>query len=113
MSLQGDYTSGTWEEKTQEINFADFKFCISHNYLKQETSENESKEEPEEGSYSNAQKHITVDSIMMNECGFVPARLIAVRSYVVMCASYQLCQIMPEARVVGEHNVVIIYQGIL
>lgn len=50
---------------------------------------------------------------MMNECGFVPARLIAVRSYVVICASYQLCQIMPEARVVGEHNVVIIYQGIL
>lgn len=56
--LQGEYTSGTWEEKTQEINFADFKFCVSHNYLKQEASENDSKEESEEGSYSNAQKHI-------------------------------------------------------
>ena len=47
--LQGDYTNGTWEEKNQEISFADFNFCIAHNYLKQEASENEGKEEPEEG----------------------------------------------------------------
>ncbi|XP_030642604.1 rab3 GTPase-activating protein catalytic subunit isoform X1 [Chanos chanos] len=45
---KGEYTTGTWEEKTKEINFADFKFSITHHYLKQETVESEGKEEPEE-----------------------------------------------------------------
>ncbi|XP_077584476.1 rab3 GTPase-activating protein catalytic subunit [Stigmatopora nigra] len=27
---KGDFSSGTWEEKSQEINFVDFKFSITH-----------------------------------------------------------------------------------
>ncbi|XP_052004436.1 rab3 GTPase-activating protein catalytic subunit isoform X2 [Xyrauchen texanus] len=45
---KGEFTSGSWEETSQEINFADFKFSISHHYLKQETAENESRDESEE-----------------------------------------------------------------
>ncbi|XP_048835815.1 rab3 GTPase-activating protein catalytic subunit isoform X1 [Brienomyrus brachyistius] len=45
---KGEYTSGTWDEKTQEINFADFRFTITHHHLKQEVPENTGKGEPEE-----------------------------------------------------------------
>ncbi|TRZ02365.1 hypothetical protein DNTS_019010 [Danionella cerebrum] len=46
---KGVFTSGSWEESTQEISFADFKFSITHHYLKQEGVENEAKDEPQEG----------------------------------------------------------------
>lgn len=46
---QGEYTSGTWAEKSQEINFADFKFYISHYFLKQECEEDDGKDNLEEG----------------------------------------------------------------
>ncbi|XP_051884466.1 rab3 GTPase-activating protein catalytic subunit isoform X1 [Pristis pectinata] len=35
---KGELTSGVWEEKSDEISFADYKFSITHHYLKQETS---------------------------------------------------------------------------
>uniref|UniRef100_A0A7M4E8L7 Rab3 GTPase-activating protein catalytic subunit n=1 Tax=Crocodylus porosus TaxID=8502 RepID=A0A7M4E8L7_CROPO len=41
----GIYTSGVWEEKTDEISFADFKFSITHHYLVQESSDKDGKEE--------------------------------------------------------------------
>ncbi|XP_060949592.1 rab3 GTPase-activating protein catalytic subunit-like [Limanda limanda] len=35
LSLEkGEYTRGTWGEKSLEINFADFKFLITHHFLK-------------------------------------------------------------------------------
>nr|XP_057938705.1 rab3 GTPase-activating protein catalytic subunit [Doryrhamphus excisus] len=37
---KGDYTSGTWVEQSQEINFVDFKFAITHYALAQETNDN-------------------------------------------------------------------------
>ena len=37
--IQGEYTSGIWEEKTLDINFADFKFSITHHFLKQESDD--------------------------------------------------------------------------
>lgn len=46
---QCEFTSGTWEERFEEINFADFKFDITHHFLKQEHVRNDQKEEPEEG----------------------------------------------------------------
>lgn len=46
---QGEYTTGTWEEESREINFADFKFSITHHYLKQDCAEGEGKEDGEEG----------------------------------------------------------------
>lgn len=46
---QGEYTSGTWGEKSQDINFADFKFSITHYFLKQEYEKDDGKDELEEG----------------------------------------------------------------
>uniref|UniRef100_A0A8C1V5J0 Rab3 GTPase-activating protein catalytic subunit n=1 Tax=Cyprinus carpio TaxID=7962 RepID=A0A8C1V5J0_CYPCA len=40
----GEITSGSWEEHTQEINFADFRFSITHHCLKQESAESQSRE---------------------------------------------------------------------
>ncbi|XP_004375144.1 rab3 GTPase-activating protein catalytic subunit isoform X1 [Trichechus manatus latirostris] len=42
---KGIFTSGTWEEKSDEIAFADFKFSVTHHYLVQESSDKEGKEE--------------------------------------------------------------------
>ncbi|XP_006880869.1 PREDICTED: rab3 GTPase-activating protein catalytic subunit [Elephantulus edwardii] len=42
---KGIFTSGTWEEKSDEIYFADFKFSITHHYLVQESSDKEGKDE--------------------------------------------------------------------
>ncbi|XP_042620408.1 rab3 GTPase-activating protein catalytic subunit-like [Cyprinus carpio] len=41
---KGEITSGSWEEHTQEINFADFRFSITHHCLKQESAESQSRE---------------------------------------------------------------------
>lgn len=46
---QGAYTSGTWGEKSQDINFADFKFYITHYFLKQECEKDDGKDKFEEG----------------------------------------------------------------
>ncbi|XP_043930878.1 rab3 GTPase-activating protein catalytic subunit isoform X2 [Protopterus annectens] len=45
---KGIYNSGEWEEKSTEISFADFKFSISHHFLKQESCDRERSEECEE-----------------------------------------------------------------
>ncbi|XP_025751573.2 rab3 GTPase-activating protein catalytic subunit [Manacus vitellinus] len=42
---KGIYTTGTWEEKSDEISFADFKFSVTHHYLVQEPSDKDGKEE--------------------------------------------------------------------
>ncbi|XP_077392418.1 rab3 GTPase-activating protein catalytic subunit isoform X1 [Festucalex cinctus] len=39
-----DYTSGTWVEKSQEINFVDFKFSITHYTLVQDHENNDNNE---------------------------------------------------------------------
>ncbi|CAM5088645.1 unnamed protein product [Natator depressus] len=42
---KGVYTTGIWEEKSDEISFADFRFSITHHYLVQEASDKDGKEE--------------------------------------------------------------------
>uniref|UniRef100_A0A672P2B0 Rab3 GTPase-activating protein catalytic subunit n=1 Tax=Sinocyclocheilus grahami TaxID=75366 RepID=A0A672P2B0_SINGR len=42
---KGELTSGSWEETTQEISFSDFRFSITHHCLKQESAENESRDD--------------------------------------------------------------------
>ncbi|NWV59056.1 RB3GP protein, partial [Malurus elegans] len=42
---KGIFTTGTWEEKSDEISFADFKFSVTHHYLVQEPSDKDGKEE--------------------------------------------------------------------
>uniref|UniRef100_S4RHY6 Rab3 GTPase-activating protein catalytic subunit n=1 Tax=Petromyzon marinus TaxID=7757 RepID=S4RHY6_PETMA len=34
---KGEYTTGTWEEETEEVMFANFRFSVIHHYLKQES----------------------------------------------------------------------------
>lgn len=50
--IQGIFTSGTWEEKSDEISFADFKFSVTHHYLVQESTDKEAKDEVLEGKFS-------------------------------------------------------------
>ncbi|XP_008277552.1 rab3 GTPase-activating protein catalytic subunit [Stegastes partitus] len=45
---KGQYTSGTWGEKSQDINFADFKFYITHYFLKEECDQDEGTDSPKE-----------------------------------------------------------------
>ncbi|XP_054860728.1 rab3 GTPase-activating protein catalytic subunit isoform X2 [Amphiprion ocellaris] len=45
---KGSYTSGTWCEKSQDINFADFKFYITHHFLKDECEQDEGTDTPKE-----------------------------------------------------------------
>uniref|UniRef100_A0A7D9NKN1 Rab3 GTPase-activating protein catalytic subunit n=1 Tax=Xenopus tropicalis TaxID=8364 RepID=A0A7D9NKN1_XENTR len=47
---KGEYTSGVWEEKGDEILFADFRFSIRHHYLVQEAGEREETEDTGEDS---------------------------------------------------------------
>ncbi|KAM4868133.1 rab3 GTPase-activating protein catalytic subunit isoform X4 [Urocitellus parryii] len=42
---KGIFTSGTWEEKSDEISFADFKFSVTHHYLVQESVDKEGRDE--------------------------------------------------------------------
>ncbi|XP_034986431.1 rab3 GTPase-activating protein catalytic subunit isoform X2 [Zootoca vivipara] len=42
---KGVYTTETWEEKSDEIAFADFRFSVTHHYLVQESSDKDAKEE--------------------------------------------------------------------
>ncbi|XP_023786248.1 rab3 GTPase-activating protein catalytic subunit [Cyanistes caeruleus] len=42
---KGIFTTGTWEEKSDEISFADFRFSVTHHYLVQEPSDKDGKEE--------------------------------------------------------------------
>ncbi|XP_071768528.1 rab3 GTPase-activating protein catalytic subunit [Centroberyx gerrardi] len=73
---KGEYTSGSWEEKSQDINFADFKFSITHHYLKQESDEGDGKEEPEEDAFPMAMQ----DLLCMNN-DFPPRAHCLVRWY--------------------------------
>ncbi|XP_036427001.1 rab3 GTPase-activating protein catalytic subunit isoform X1 [Colossoma macropomum] len=73
---KGEYTSGTWEEKSREINFADFKFSIAHHYLKQESAESEGKEDGEEDAFPLAMQ----DLLCMNN-DFPPRAHCLVRWY--------------------------------
>ncbi|XP_066431238.1 rab3 GTPase-activating protein catalytic subunit isoform X1 [Eleutherodactylus coqui] len=40
---KGEYTTGVWEERGDEVLFADFKFCIKHHYFVQDCEEREEK----------------------------------------------------------------------
>ncbi|XP_068102031.1 rab3 GTPase-activating protein catalytic subunit [Hyperolius riggenbachi] len=45
LSEKGEYTTGVWDEKGEEVLFADFKFSIKHHFLVQETSDKEEKDD--------------------------------------------------------------------
>ncbi|KAJ7345818.1 hypothetical protein JRQ81_001768 [Phrynocephalus forsythii] len=41
---KGIFTTGTWEEKSDEIAFADFRFSVTHHYLVEESNDKDAKE---------------------------------------------------------------------
>ncbi|XP_041120289.1 rab3 GTPase-activating protein catalytic subunit-like [Polyodon spathula] len=73
---KGEYNSGTWKEKTEEISFADYKFTVTHHYLKKESPNGEEKEEPEEDAFPTAMQ----DLLCMNN-DFPPRAHCLVRWY--------------------------------
>ncbi|KAM8729886.1 rab3 GTPase-activating protein catalytic subunit isoform 2-T2 [Acanthopagrus schlegelii] len=73
---KGIYTSGTWGEKSQEINFADFKFHITHYFLKQESEKDDGQDVLEEDSFPLAMQ----DLLCMNN-DFPPRAHCLVRWY--------------------------------
>ncbi|MGH0148992.1 UNVERIFIED_CONTAM: hypothetical protein FKN15_021176 [Acipenser sinensis] len=73
---KGEFHSGTWEEKTEEISFADYKFTVTHHYLKEESPDGEEKEEPEEDAFPAAMQ----DLLCMNN-DFPPRAHCLVRWY--------------------------------
>ncbi|XP_032358737.1 rab3 GTPase-activating protein catalytic subunit isoform X2 [Etheostoma spectabile] len=73
---KGEYTSGTWEEKSQDIHFADFKFYITHYFLKQECEKDNGKDKLEEDAYPSAMQ----DLLCMNN-DFPPRAHCLVRWY--------------------------------
>uniref|UniRef100_A0A3B4XWG2 Rab3 GTPase-activating protein catalytic subunit n=1 Tax=Seriola lalandi dorsalis TaxID=1841481 RepID=A0A3B4XWG2_SERLL len=74
--LSGEYTSGTWGEKSQDINFADFKFFITHYFLKQESEKDDGKDKHEEDAFPLAMQ----DLLCMNN-DFPPRAHCLVRWY--------------------------------
>ncbi|XP_020495580.2 rab3 GTPase-activating protein catalytic subunit isoform X1 [Labrus bergylta] len=73
---KGGYTTGTWLEKSQDINFADFKFYISHFTLKQESENDNEKNTLEEDAFPSAMQ----DLLCMNN-DFPPRAHCLVRWY--------------------------------
>ncbi|XP_013856652.1 rab3 GTPase-activating protein catalytic subunit, partial [Austrofundulus limnaeus] len=47
-SKNGESISDVWEEESEDISFADFKFFISHHFLKQDCEKEELKDKAEE-----------------------------------------------------------------
>ena len=44
---QGDFTTGKWEEKSENVSFANFSFIISEHRLRMEGEEDEDEEKEE------------------------------------------------------------------
>ncbi|MEQ2271945.1 hypothetical protein XENORESO_011678, partial [Xenotaenia resolanae] len=42
---KGAYVNGSWGEQSQDVHFADFKFYITHHFLKEECKKNGKGEE--------------------------------------------------------------------
>uniref|UniRef100_UPI0037E8220F rab3 GTPase-activating protein catalytic subunit isoform X2 n=1 Tax=Semicossyphus pulcher TaxID=241346 RepID=UPI0037E8220F len=73
---KGGYTTGTWLEKSQDINFADFKFFINHFILKPESEKDDEKDKLEEDAFPSAMQ----DLLCMNN-DFPPRAHCLVRWY--------------------------------
>uniref|UniRef100_A0A8C5H0S8 Rab3 GTPase-activating protein catalytic subunit n=1 Tax=Gouania willdenowi TaxID=441366 RepID=A0A8C5H0S8_GOUWI len=96
--LKGEYTSGTWEERTQEIFFADFEFLITHYLLKQESVTEEGENEPKE----DALPLVMQDLLCMNN-DFPPrahclVRWYGIREFVVISPGTKCEAIISESK---------------
>uniref|UniRef100_A0A674PD64 Rab3 GTPase-activating protein catalytic subunit n=1 Tax=Takifugu rubripes TaxID=31033 RepID=A0A674PD64_TAKRU len=76
LSEKSEFTSGTWEENFEEINFADFKFEITYHFLKQEHVKSNKKEELEEDAVP-----LAVQNLLSENNDFPPRAHCLVRWY--------------------------------
>nr|XP_046232615.1 rab3 GTPase-activating protein catalytic subunit isoform X2 [Scatophagus argus] len=95
---KGEYTSGTWEEKSQDINFADFKFYITHHFLKKECDKDDGTDKLEEDAFPLAMQ----DLLCMNN-DFPPrahclVRWYGVREFVVITPGTNCEAIISESK---------------
>ncbi|XP_053386615.1 rab3 GTPase-activating protein catalytic subunit-like [Mercenaria mercenaria] len=74
---KGAYTNGTWEEKTEELTFANFKFSLTHSWLKskdEKTEKSAEKESGEEDDDNDREITPTVYGDLMNMDNDFPSR---------------------------------------
>uniref|UniRef100_A0A8C2ZZV2 Rab3 GTPase-activating protein catalytic subunit n=1 Tax=Cyclopterus lumpus TaxID=8103 RepID=A0A8C2ZZV2_CYCLU len=94
----GEFTSGTWGEKSQDIQFADFKFHIIHYFLKQEREQDKGKDQLEEDAFPLAMQ----DLLCMNN-DFPPrahclVRWYGIREFVVLSPGANCEAIISESK---------------
>ncbi|KAM6897052.1 rab3 GTPase-activating protein catalytic subunit [Xenentodon cancila] len=95
---KGDYSSGTWEEESQDLHFADFKFYITHYYLKQEGGEDDRDDKLEEDALP-----VAVQDILCKENDFPPrahclVRWFGLREFVVITPGANCEAIISESK---------------
>nr|XP_043869718.1 rab3 GTPase-activating protein catalytic subunit isoform X2 [Solea senegalensis] len=95
---KGEYNRCSWGEKAQEINFADFKFLITHYFLIQEQETNDEKDKHEEDAFPLAMQ----DLLCMNN-DFPPrahclVRWYGVREFVVITPGTNCEAIISESK---------------
>ncbi|XP_005348353.1 rab3 GTPase-activating protein catalytic subunit [Microtus ochrogaster] len=95
---KGIFTSGTWEERSDEISFADFKFSITHHYLVQESTDKEGKDEESEDAIPQSMQ----DLLCMNN-DFPPrahclVRWYGLREFVVIAPAAQSDAVLSESK---------------
>uniref|UniRef100_A0A8C3A0P0 Rab3 GTPase-activating protein catalytic subunit n=1 Tax=Cyclopterus lumpus TaxID=8103 RepID=A0A8C3A0P0_CYCLU len=95
---KGEFTSGTWGEKSQDIQFADFKFHIIHYFLKQEREQDKGKDQLEEDAFPLAMQ----DLLCMNN-DFPPrahclVRWYGIREFVVLSPGANCEAIISESK---------------
>nr|XP_061799403.1 rab3 GTPase-activating protein catalytic subunit-like [Nerophis lumbriciformis] len=94
---RGDYSSGTWEERSQEINFVDFKFSITHYAFVQE-HENNSNDELEEATFP-----IAMQDLLCTYNDFPPrahclVRWYGIREFIVISPGANVEAIISESK---------------
>ncbi|XP_027273560.1 rab3 GTPase-activating protein catalytic subunit isoform X1 [Cricetulus griseus] len=95
---KGIFTSGTWEERSDEISFADFKFSVTHHYLVQESTDKEGKDEESEDAIPQSMQ----DLLCMNN-DFPPrahclVRWYGLREFVVIAPAAQSDAVLSESK---------------
>ncbi|KAK2815400.1 hypothetical protein Q5P01_025867 [Channa striata] len=73
---KGAYTSGTWEEKSQDIHFADFRFYITHHFFKQDSGTDDGTDKFEEDAFP-----VAMQDLMCMDNDFPPRAHCLVRWY--------------------------------
>ncbi|XP_061548192.1 rab3 GTPase-activating protein catalytic subunit isoform X2 [Phycodurus eques] len=93
----GDYTSGTWEERSQEINFVDFKFSITHYALVQE-HENNANHEVEEATFPFAMQDLLSTSNDFPPRAHCLVRWYGIREFIVISPGANVEAIISESK---------------